>query len=560
MTRSEKHFWREKVQADWNLMSYMVSKDYADKKMVYEAQVEKSTEILDAFFGGISLVMLIAPPQWGKTGTLLYTAYRMTTHPDDNLMIKPDNVFIITGMSDKEWEEQTRSRMLPIFQKNVYHRNKFTEGVAAKIARNRDTFIVIDECHYGGEKDQTIHSRMKAAGLLDIEYLRSHNVKILCVSATPGSMLIDAQSWGEEHQRTVICKPSDTATYIGFDIMMTEKRLLNFKNEEGEFEKVLRAIETRWSGNPRWHIIRLLPKMDDIPTILTSRGYIYINHNSSDHRSDIDTLLSKQPAQHTFILIKGYWKAGKTFNDQYIGAAVDVTSDCNMAAQGLAGRLSGNGKQTGSLAPLIYCNINAIKDYIAWFNNGCNYYMSKSYKSAGFRIHNQQVKKKKDTIVHADEIANLVVDNGTAKPPPKSQKDTIIPRKVCIVADIGRYQGVPVATKMTQLNERDFISKFGLSEIPNSAKSLSKNLASKGYNANVSYKQTSMKDVANLVNFYKKKEWAGNKYHIILMDDDSFMVIERDIELLKSPKKGDKVIVHNHLLQLVLYEYIVHSL
>lgn len=547
----EKHLARELVKASWNSQEYKIARE--GERIVYDSQRNKANDVYGAFLDGVSLVNLIAPPQWGKTGTLLYTAYLMTTHPDDAIMTLPENVFIITGMSDKEWERQTRNRMLPIFGDNVYHRARFQQGVAERLARARDSFIIIDECHFGSEKDQTLHTRLKDAGFLDIDHLREHNVKILCISATPGSLLIDAQRWGTQHQRTIVC-PLDEPGYVGFKTMIAENRLRNFTNKKGEFVKILDIISTRWS-EPRWHMARVTPSNEDgIIKAIQKAGFNFMFHNSSTPLANVDALLSKVPKLHTFIIIKGFYKAAKTFNDKHIGVCLDASKDCTMAAQGLPGRMCGHGKQTGALAPLVFCNLAKIKEYVCWYENDCDYFQSKSYTSANITVRNGNVTKKKDTVVHAGEVDNLEPVEPDMHLHNKHSHEAllVVPRKVGIVPVAG---DVSVVTQVdTYTDVESFAARFGLTLVPDSAKALKKALENAGIHANVSFKASSMKDVSNLVNYYTKKAWAGNEYHIL--KSGGYTVIRRDVNILNNAKLGDRVIAHNHLEQLVLYEYV----
>jgi hypothetical protein len=549
-----KQLARIEVQSQWNRREYEL--ELKGIQIAYQSQKIMANDVHAAYLQGVSLVNLIAPPQWGKTGIVASTAYLMTTHSDDTLMTMPENVYIVTGMSDKEWERQTKERMIPAFRNNVYHRGKFRNGVAERLASVRDAFVIIDECHYGSEKDQTIHTRLKNVGFLDINHLQEHNVKILCISATPGSVLIDAQRWGSQHQRTIVCDMNEPG-YVGFKSLIAEKRLRNFTNKKGEFAKMIELVGTRWS-EPRWHIIRATPSKEKIIlTEIRNAGYISKFHNSNTPISDIDMLLSKPPKAHTFIIIKAFYKAAKTFDDTYIGVCLDSSKDCTMAAQGLAGRMCGHGKKTGSLAPLVFCHLASIESYISWYDNGCDYYQSETYKSANLTVRNGEIKKKKETVVNPSEVDNLVpLDDGGSAYVHKTVAAVVkaLPKKIGIVA---QADGVQVATTITVYkSSEELASQFNLKVIPNSAKKLTVVLKQAHVKANVSFEPNSIKSVANLRNYYTNKSWAANEYHIIREDDkQSYFVIKRNKEILDTMKTGDRVIAHNHNQELVLYEY-----
>ena len=54
-------------------------------------------------------ICLVVHPGSGKTGTFLNVAYKYSTHLDNQFMIPYKKVFILTGMSDIDWEKQTQN-------------------------------------------------------------------------------------------------------------------------------------------------------------------------------------------------------------------------------------------------------------------------------------------------------------------------------------------------------------------------------------------------------------------------------------------------------------------
>jgi hypothetical protein len=90
--------------------------------LLHPGQEELADEICEKFKDPKVLnVMVVAKPQWGKTGSMLGVIERM--------VVPRENVFIITGLSSVDWVEQTKSRMPEFLQKNVIHRNKMSEFV-----------------------------------------------------------------------------------------------------------------------------------------------------------------------------------------------------------------------------------------------------------------------------------------------------------------------------------------------------------------------------------------------------------------------------------------------
>lgn len=387
----------------------------SEKEMVYSNQIEAATEIVHELFGAKKVVVtLIALPQVGKTGTFLEVAYRACTHPDDNCIIDPRNVFIITGMSDRDWQKQTEADMLEPFKRRVYHRGKLNtkdreDGFYTNLANAKNALIILDECHIAVEKTHLISSNLKRLGLLDIAVLRERNVRILEVSATPGATLRDTQSWGPENHSVVLLKESPT--YVGFKDFIREERLhdsYDFTKEE-EVD-AFGAFVKETFPDPRWHILRLSAKSkaqatfeERFKAICAAEGWNMQNHSAVERVGDIDYHMGMRPAQHTFLIIKEFWRAGKRLNDTFVGAVHEPTAivkDTNVTAQGLAGRLCGNDKRSGPAAPHIFCNTQLIHEYMDWIKHKGDFNAVKAYHSKNLTVRNGRVTSSKETFAH----------------------------------------------------------------------------------------------------------------------------------------------------------------
>jgi hypothetical protein len=547
---------RDHVRAAWNYQAYTVSKrGRADEKMLYDSQRRASDEIQDAFLRGASLATFIAPPQWGKTGVAMQLMYAMTTHPDDTVATRPENVFLITGMSDTDWVRQTKHRMPVVFRSRVYHRNQLHRMVE-DLGRARDALVIIDECHHGSEVAQTLHKCLGDAGVWDFNGIRERNIKILCISATPANVLVDAQQWGPANHRTIVAKGGEG--YTGFPELLEEGRVraADVSNPD-YFTAILDVIEKRWA-RPRWHIIRATPSMlrgGAMKRAIAERGLGLSEHNSASRLDDIDNLLRREPARHHFIFIKQFWKAAKSLNDAFIGVCLEMSKDCSQAAQGLGGRLLGFGKQRGSTAPLLYCIPEAIEQYVAWFNNGCDYFMCERYSSASLKVRDGVVCRKKDSVVHSDHVVGL---EPVTEPAKGGAASLLVPKKVSGPCP-GCKEPPRLVTTLEVLDEPAFVARFGLgggAPLATTAAALSKQLKAASVRANVSFSRNSAASRSNLVNYYTHRNWADDEYHITRIDGKGdFVVIRRDKHALENVEVGDVVMAHNHAGQLVRYRF-----
>ena len=88
--------------------------------MIYDNHEQCSTRIVsDLYDRKIISIMTVALTQSGKTGTMCSLIKNYVR----NTLIPKENIYIITGLSDRDWIDQTKHRMPDCLQDRVYHRN-----------------------------------------------------------------------------------------------------------------------------------------------------------------------------------------------------------------------------------------------------------------------------------------------------------------------------------------------------------------------------------------------------------------------------------------------------
>ena len=563
--KTKKDLAREAVQGSWNYEENEAAE--RGQTLVYASQRELAAHIVAAFHDGKLLVTAIAPPQWGKTGTIHQVIHSMTTHIDEDAMILPQNVFVVTGMSDTDWCKQTKQRLLPMFRDQVYHRNEM-RGLQDALRGRRDCLIVIDECHFACESDQTVHRCFSEAGLLDVNVLKSNNVRILSVSATPAAMLLDAQTWGSLHAH-VCANVANAPAYTSFKDMLAEKRVRSKQLKSVEdVTRLMDDIEARWQ-TPRWHILRVSDKelkRCNFHYTATQRGFLVIQHNSTRRVANMETLLKRAPDRHHFLLIKGFWRAATTLDDTHIGVCYDNTKDYLAAAQGLAGRLCGYNRQRGETAPLLYTNVCAIEQYVVWMNHQCDYFQCAKHLSSALKIKMGVVLFKKNTTMEPSGVANLtpvVVQRASATELEKTVKPKRVYaakplKKIGVVVGTTNPDGAKLASTFETLPIKAFLQRFGLTSMPASAQGLSKALKAANVKANVSFTANSANSVSNLMNYFKHPEWALADFQIYWKPDEGMThvsLVSRKHDVLQSLQKGDRCVFHTFDGVKILYEY-----
>ena len=343
---------------------------------------------------GTPLVNLIAQPGVGKTGTFLEVAIQATTHPDPVRRISVDNLFIITGMSDTDWFNQTYERMLPAFRPRVFHRNRLideAERYAGSVkVKGAPILVIIDESHIAAKPGMTIHTFLATlAGCnpdtpIQPHHLTDANIHVLAVSATPGAVLRSPMaSWSKMHHRIVTIRPGES--YHGVAHMLKYKRLYKTGslNDDGFLNKVIHIMSNSFREN-RYHIFRQTTGCSDLYEMFTQlthttlAGWNILKHDAECRVRDMDSILRIQPEVHTIIIIKGFWRASKRLPQDWIGITYDPpVTRVNVSAviQGLVGRFCDNSTprwmgDSSIRDPVHLVPAGAVHQYLKWIVSG----------------------------------------------------------------------------------------------------------------------------------------------------------------------------------------------
>jgi len=171
-------------------------------------------------------VMVVAETQSGKTGSIIEAILEYCEKTPHSISI--DNIYIITGLSSKEWKEQTKDRVPELMQKRVFHRNDLsTDSFINEVKSKKNVLIFMDEIQIASQHEQTIFKSFKKIGFLDINYLLENDIKIVEVSATPDGTLYDLKQWNNGHSELIIAENGEG--YCSSYNLYTSDRVLQFK-------------------------------------------------------------------------------------------------------------------------------------------------------------------------------------------------------------------------------------------------------------------------------------------------------------------------------------------
>lgn len=347
---------------------FMDLEDEVKTAIIYPNQSTCAEKVIEKFKDRTVVnVFVFGLTQVGKTGTMLsIISILLSLERKDVKPIILDNIYIITGLSDKDWVKQTTERFPKCMQKNVYHRGTMKK-FAKDIRHKQNVLIIMDEVHIASETGQTISKTFKELGYDNMQYLLKNDIKFVEFSATPNGVIIDlltlSDDYGNSHTKVVNLRPGEGYTSL-FDYyengrILPSKKLLRFKrvgkkqilDKKKTMKNLaeLHGIIYKKYGleRPKYHIIRLnINHFNQSITCFEEmfgddfiiRGY----HNEGDV-DNINTLLNNTPEKHTIIFVKEKLRCAFTFTTKdHIGIVYErYGDDDSVHTQGLAGRLTG---------------------------------------------------------------------------------------------------------------------------------------------------------------------------------------------------------------------------
>jgi hypothetical protein len=362
------------------ISAQMRSMEIKDPKIVNPHQKTLAYNIIGTMVDPKKIItMVVAHTQSGKTGSMYYTI-KLYLEGSDNL-IELDNIYIITGLSDKDWLNQTKERFPKGLRDRIFHRNQLRDTFVPDVRSKKNVLIIMDEVQVACKDDQTICKAFREAGLLDIEKLYENDVKILEYTATPNGTLYQLNDWGDAGSK-IIAKAGDG--YIGCYDLLCGGRVKKSKNicgikkkedcsikyiiDDSILENINEIREDILSfRTPRYHIIRTESGKGQNETKKNFRRYInkdynFLTYDQESNIEDINKVLSNEPDRHTFILIKEKLRCAKTLSKKYLGVLYErhTTCDDSSIVQGLLGRNTGYDVNSDSI---VYTDIEAVKKY-----------------------------------------------------------------------------------------------------------------------------------------------------------------------------------------------------
>ena len=356
------------------------------RSVVYENQRATAQKVAEGWCDLTKIItFVLAMTQSGKTGTILGLLKILYSSPSFDAP-PLDNVFVITGLSDREWVKQTKERMPPLLRPRVFHRPALKKQFLPLIQDVKDAIIIIDEAQIACQKGQTLYKIFKEAGLLDIEQLTKRNIRIAMFTATPNGLKHEVKDWGE-HQNTIVMDVPES--YISPMKLLENNSIRQYKNISSYDEDLKSNLEffreqfTQFD-EPKYHLVRI-PKgpvggktIINIQTALKGLEFELVRYYAMSKNAEkqemkkngkvlpyigdnINQTLVKRPRKHTIILLKDRLRCAKTLVKKFIGMEYERYTDKvtdEVIIQGI--RLTGYDCHKDSV---VYTNIESIRSY-----------------------------------------------------------------------------------------------------------------------------------------------------------------------------------------------------
>lgn len=379
---------------------------------LYAEQCRIAIDIV-AGFAKSRHVVLAYHMQAGKTGiiTAVLNALRGTRFdtnvpgapldPGAHLNIK--KVLVLTGGDFRDLKEQTSADIEGFVRngKDVQVR-KQSDMKPEKLAGTRDTLIVVDESHYGTDKDGNVLIKgLKEVGAsMNTENLCANNNYVLSVSATANvEMLSDGDcakhyvtpdapdgytgvKWFSENDR--ISGPDDEDR-LDFVVDAVEDAILRIEADDdgvsGHGSGIL-IIREDSSNRPRVTEELLRDRLSHHGGRIE---WMSINAKAKGGKIDYEELVDLVPNCATpgfvktvyCLLIKGAYRMGMRISNydgklmearglspkDYIYLCVDVSDGVMTTAQGLLGRMCGYNRKHPERNRFV-CNVQAVEKYL----------------------------------------------------------------------------------------------------------------------------------------------------------------------------------------------------
>ena len=406
------------MACDCGEIEHQIKRMKLTKRYVSYANQTSVASTICNMFNNLSVViqMVIGYTQSGKTGCMVELIDQITRN--DSNPISTQNIFIITGLSSRDWMKQTKGRIPECMRERIFHNGQL-EKFKTAVAGKQNVLVIVDEAHMASKKKQTMSRIFKELNW-KLDYMMENDIKLVQFSATPDGLIfaLNGPKWPEEHYKITTMKPG--SGYFGAKQMNERKQLKQIKDIYGRdkdgnwideevreecIENITEILRDQLSfQEPRYLVVRIrggIPEQryhenffEAIESLPEHEQEMFEEHHRHRHYNmrgnveDISELLYTSPKKHTIVFIKEKMKCAQTLEyvvldektskttthkvKHNIGVVVerkrsgdkDEQND-SFTIQGLLGRLCGYEEH----ACICYTNLTSFEKYEKLFAN-----------------------------------------------------------------------------------------------------------------------------------------------------------------------------------------------
>lgn len=357
----------------------------ATSEYIYDNQKEDAFFIYDHFNTNPELIATIVnkQPKVGANGLMYQILYTFTTHPDDEKCYHPVDCYVITGMSNRNWENDFKAMAPGAFKNNIYHHGKLKK-MKKKLEKNRisNKLILVDEIDTGDKPDQVLNRILRDLKIDDIEYLQRNNIKLVLISATPQNPLLDIiQGWPENTY--IIHNMKIPESYVSCEYLRDKGYLQNYydiKCLDDAKRWIYEDIINHFGNDYRVNFIRLREKTKSIIQQAIKDENLDIEFKICSHEKttmafdQIGKYFKNPINKHIIIGVKDYYRRANLIPNDWkikIGCMHDMFAKKTLVAtsvQSFPGRMCGYWKDFLKKNPdhklIIRTNLSNINTYI----------------------------------------------------------------------------------------------------------------------------------------------------------------------------------------------------
>ena len=389
----------------------------ATAEYIFPNQLEDANAIVQKFYeDGRRITSVQKLTKVGADGLMIEILKLMTTHPDDDFVVNPANVRILTGMSNAKWEEDMINKAPAVFKDKIYHHGQLKNAKLTDLQNMNNSFIIIDEIDTGDKEGQRLHTLLKESGILNVKHMIEHNNRFVVISATMIKELYAMYQWGELHDSYTMTVPP---SYIGHSDFLKRGIIQEFYSlktpEDAERWVKEDIIDYYGTDDKRIHIARVNKKTAQIlRDVCISKGIMYRDHTSTDILTKEEEIefFEKPLTGHIVLGVKGFYRRANLIPNKWklrIGATHELYTkdvDNNVQIQGLPGRMSGHWRkdiEAGHKTGPHRTSCKAIEEYEKVYKDP---FGRNSYTTSGFTKRKGKVSSE-STMLSPKNIENL---------------------------------------------------------------------------------------------------------------------------------------------------------